>query len=576
MQEIQVGQTIYEFPDNMSDNEIRKAIMADVGAPSNPIAAHYTGGRGSTDDGGDRRSFVDSVVSGVIDPFVGAARLVGGSLAGAAPDPMVIPQSVQGSYQRAGPGNHVEPIAHAREDSIQQERGPAAGSFDPGRMVGNVLSPANLVPGKVATSIAGKGLGLGRKVLGGAAGGAVGGAMVPTRDQGMGALIGGATGGILSGVTGAASRVLSPKISPSMRLLADEGVAPTPGRHLGSMASNLEDKARSIPITGHLIDRTTRQSFSDYNTAAFKRVLKPIGLDVDKDFGVGPQAIGKLHDTLNDKFTEVYGKLRGFRDPTFAKEMLNNVMSKARDDLPPDVAQEFAEDITAIVANRLPKDRLITGRALQSIPEDLVSLKVRLSKAEGFGARGASAQIPHVDRVISAFDRMIERNNPEPLVREASNVRKAWKAFKAVQRASSGKDGPFSPAQHMMGIRSTDKSKGQGRFREGRMPNQDLAQAGTDLLPSKYPDSGTAGRSALTGVALGGAGVGTYTGAMDPIALPIILGGGALPYLPGVPRALTYAMTQRPSWADPFARNFNVGGLMAAPGVGGYAGREGQ
>jgi hypothetical protein len=83
---------------------------------------------------------------------------------------------------------------------------------------------------------------------------------------------------------------------------------------------------------------------------------------------------------------------------------------------------------------------------------------------------------------------------------------------------------------------------------------QDLSDAGVQVLPSKIPDSGTAGRSALVSALLGAGGAGSYQAFPTVTALGAGLAGtAALPYMPGVRSVVTSAIGKRPESAKKLA-----------------------
>ena len=100
----------------------------------------------------------------------------------------------------------------------------------------------------------------------------------------------------------------------------------------------------------------------------------------------------------------------------------------------------------------------------------------------------------------------------------------------------------FTPAQLAEGVRQMDKSVRKGAVARGNALMQDLSDAGVNVLPSKVPDSGTAGRLLTGGIIGGGA---HY---LSP-ELAIGAGSLALPYLPGARQAMTTMMAKRPESA---------------------------
>ena len=91
---------------------------------------------------------------------------------------------------------------------------------------------------------------------------------------------------------------------------------------------------------------------------------------------------------------------------------------------------------------------------------------------------------------------LVTRANPQNAT-ELAAIDKAYANFKRIQRAAAGvgtEDGVFTPAQLLSAAKAMDRTKDKRAFSEGTALLQDLAAAGKEVMPSKVPDSGTAGR----------------------------------------------------------------------------------
>ena len=94
------------------------------------------------------------------------------------------------------------------------------------------------------------------------------------------------------------------------------------------------------------------------------------------------------------------------------------------------------------------------------------------------------------------FRDLVTRANPQNAT-ELAAIDKAYANFKRIQRAAAGvgtEDGVFTPAQLLSAAKAMDRTKDKRAFSEGTALLQDLAAAGKEVMPSKVPDSGTAGR----------------------------------------------------------------------------------
>jgi len=99
----------------------------------------------------------------------------------------------------------------------------------------------------------------------------------------------------------------------------------------------------------------------------------------------------------------------------------------------------------------------------------------------------------------------LERINPR-YAGELRQINSGWAMYArirdaAAQRRTSG--GVFTPSDLLGAVKKGDRSVSKGSFARGDALMQDFAEAGQQVLPSKIPDSGTAGRSLASAAGLG-------------------------------------------------------------------------
>jgi hypothetical protein len=151
----------------------------------------------------------------------------------------------------------------------------------------------------------------------------------------------------------------------------------------------------------------------------------------------------------------------------------------------------------------------------------------------------------------------LSRSNPM-FAKRLNDINTGWANYAILRQGASGasaakNEGMFTPAQLAQGVQSSAKRQGQavgrGKLSEGRALMQDLTNAGQQVLPSQYPDSGTAGRL-LQSAILGGSAAGGV-----PFTLPVVggLAGASIPYLPGVRQGFDVMLNARPQGADAIA-----------------------
>lgn len=447
----------------------------------------------------------EKIAAGAMDPIHGGAQL----LTKALPDGIVNAGNRANNWlaDKTGlvarvPDGGVDRMVRDREQEYQARRTSGGESgFDGYRVIGNVLSPANIALAR-AMPVAGA---ISTRMGMGAAGGAASGLVAPVTDgnfsdeklkqAGLGAVF----GGITPAVTGAISRAISPKasINPDLKLLKGEGVKPTLGQTLGGLANSLEEKAQSIPVVGDLIARNRLAAREQFNNAAINRATAPINQKVS---GAGTAAVKEAGDLIGDAYTKAKSQLGSFRLDQQGNSELSNLRMMASSGL------EGRERSTF---NKYFKDYISQNRAFT--PEKFKELDSKLtSDIAKFGSGDAYQQklgdaLKEIQRAITEN---AKRANPQA-AKMLSEADAAYANLVRVEGASvgaKGADGIFTPGQLLTAVRGADKSVRDRSTARGTALMQDLASAGQNVLGNKVPDSGTAGRLLLSG-GLGAAGM---------------------------------------------------------------------
>ncbi len=166
------------------------------------------------------------------------------------------------------------------------------------------------------------------------------------------------------------------------------------------------------------------------------------------------------------------------------------------------------DDIKSRVANvdkngKIIGSKQLTGGQVKALKEDLRMLTDAYRTSTGSEKLLGNA----LDDLENSIMLNLRNQNPE-YAAELKKADKAYANYKRVESAASaarGESGAFSPAQLESAVRQADKSKGKSQFARGQALMQDLSSSGYDVLGSKVPDSGTAGRLGLAGLLTGAA-----------------------------------------------------------------------
>jgi hypothetical protein len=509
----------------------------------------------------------DKVLKGMRDPIDAGAQLL----------TEMLPSSVVNAGNRLNnfiadktglvgrlPEGGVSRQINEQEQAYQAQRTANGESgLDGYRLLGNIASPVNLsLASKLpqAATLAGK---VGTGILGGSALTAatqpvVGGGNF-WEEKGKQAAIGGVTGGLTPALVGGAARIVSPKasVNPNIQTLRKEGVNPTIGQTLGGWANKLEERMQSVPIMGDMISSARGKANSQFETAAFNKALKPIGLKLPEGLS-GRDALNFTEGVLKDNYDQVLGKIGAITpDEQFSTKLasLESMVNKKM--MPKAEKAKFAAAISDI-RESMP-DGVLTSEAFKELESSLGAQSRQLGSSTNV-YEGKLA--PAVKQLQAELRDMLKRQAGV----HADELQKAnagWANFKRVQRASAAlgaDDGSFTPAQFQNAVKAMDKSRDKGAFARGSALGQDLGDAGKSVLTGKVPNSGTAERLIYGGGALA-------TGAVNP-AIPAGLLGGAALYTQPSQRFLTSLVAKRPERAAELAEFIRQHGNYVLPASG--------
>lgn len=499
-------------------------------------------------------SRTDRVIKGIRDPIDGGAQL----LTNALPSGVVEAGNRLNNWlaDKTGlvgrlPEGGVDQQVKEQEAAYQAARGPDAG-LDAYRVLGNVVSPANLAIASgapLAATLAGR-VGVGALTGGASA------ALNPTMGDDFWAEklkqvgTGAALGGVTPLVTGAIGRVISPKASTNenLQLLKDSGVQPTVGQSLGGWANRAEEKAMSLPIVGDMITASRERAREQFNKAAINRAVAPIGEKVDD---AGQAGIQKAGDLLSQAYDDAIGKVKAVKfDNQFAQDV-GQLRSMAQN-MSPEMAKRFNTTIDDVLQPKISANGSMLGTTYKQIDSKLGQ------EAAKFGKSADPLQQELGDaykQLQSLLKQQAARSNPgfAEAIKKAdtgwANLVRVEGAGKAAQNA----EGVFTPAQLNAAIRQADGSVRGRSMARGTALMQDLGNAGQQVLGNKVPNSGTADR-----LMLGGAGLGAYF--VDPL-IPAGLLTGAAMYTQPVQSVLRAAVSARPQAAQSVSNSL----LQASP-----------
>lgn len=324
-------------------------------------------------------------------------------------------------------------------------------------------------------------------------------------------------GALVGGLLGAAGGALAKtppkpkKVSPEVELLASEGVRMTPGQMSPNrLTRSAEDAGTSLPMLGDEIAARRIEGFEDFNRATLNRALKPIGEKLPDDVATGTQAVKFAGDKLSKGYEDAIPGRNVRLDPAFSDDVRTAL--EQTDTLTDPARERLLDILTKRIDDRIPQNGMIDGRTYKKIQSELDYEVSRFSKAQDPDQRAIGDAIANVQ---TAFENAARRQDPA-FAKKIDALDQGWAELARIETAaakSQDMSGVFTPAQYRQAILS-----GEGRIRKrgvarGEALSQDLASAALKVLPSKMPDSGTAGRAAWGMLASApGAALGALTG----------------------------------------------------------------
>lgn len=310
----------------------------------------------------------------------------------------------------------------------------------------------------------------------------------------------GALGGMIGRTaTRAAGGALTGVRDASAQYLRNAGVPMTLGQAaansgaLGKYLKGREDRLAGFSGIGDKINALRRQGVEGFNRAAFKEGLAPIGGQVQGQ--LGEQAVGEADNLIGKAYSDALNGVRLQADPQFAAGM-QPIVQQARN-LPGEMADNANYTLAQRVGASMGPNGEMTGNNFQQAVRGLEG-DARAVRNQPYGhdfgdvAKGARGQL----------EGMLERQSPGSLDQYlAANAAYRNHSILADSVASGmNTDGLFTPAQLGQAARSNAR-KYTGRISAATedRPFFELQRAGQQILPSKVPDSGTAGRAAADG-----------------------------------------------------------------------------
>lgn len=485
--------------------------------------------------------------------------------------------------QIPAPTQPLSGLDQLRNDAVSNPFGAAAvGALDAGGFGGvsalagdrvkalGDANPLGMGAGQIVGSIAGtSALGrLGRETIGRAAPGLLGGASraqlgrdlatdavysagygANTGNDPLGSAVLGVGGSVVGrGVgRGVGAAVGGVNASPAVQALRQRGIPLTVGQALGGIAKGIEDRLTGVPGVGEMVNARRLEGLREFNLRAMNDALAPIGGMTRK---VGEEGISDLTKQISQSYDDATRGVNVPLDRQFNADMRG--VARARNTLPSDYATRF-DKVRENRIGPIVDAGQMTGDAYQQAMRGLRGSRASAAgAAPGFEQEYRSA----LSKAMDALTGQMTRGGGQGVVSGLQKSDEAYRLTKtladAVKKARNGSRSgelqTFTPSQLVDAGTTT-----AARY-PGMRPFAQLADQGQTVLPSSVPDSGTAGRLAVSAAlpavlgGAGGAGLG-YTqgdasnGLLQGLAIGGLLAAGGTR---GGQKALTAILADRP------------------------------
>jgi len=305
-----------------------------------------------------------------------------------------------------------------------------------------------------------------------------------------------------TGLANTTGRIVRGVSDPAVNALAERGIPMSLGSLLGnrSIPGKMINRFESAPIIGDMFAARRADSIDAFNREAFNDAVSPLGGSVRSP---GREGMNEALGIVDEGYRNALGDAAvDTADPGFRDALTG---ARARMEGIPTIGQELSYNYDNNVAPLFEGG--LNGERLQSALRSLREMQAGYAgKPMGQAARDA------VGEAEGAVRNLVQSQRPDVLPKfDAANAayRNVSTLADAVNAATNNK-GVFTPAQlGRSAVNNTKKFGGRMKAARGDVPFAELQAAAQDVLPSAYPDSGTAGR-------------------LLSAALPTVLGGGGL------------------------------------------------
>ena len=327
------------------------------------------------------------------------------------------------------------------------------------------------------------------------------------RKQIAGGMVGGKVG---DSVTRRVGSVIAPTMGRGQQILHDLGVRMSPGQVASGRTQRAEEAMTSIPFVGTRIANAERRGVEDFNRAAVKQVLEPLGVALPDGIAAGHPAVKFAQGELDHAYESLLPNLQfsGRITPQFAGG-LRTVFDDVTQ-LGPRYRNEFFGQMDRVLLSRLRANGgTLDGHTFKEVESAMTDLINDYATGDPMQKHLGRT----FDQVLDMMRTELETQNPTH-AGELAAVNRAYAMLSRVEDASMNTvtpDGVFMPSSLLREVRKAARQTGRRKsYAAGDAMMQDFGEAGQEVLPRTLRDSGTTERRLWTALLTSPAGVGAY------------------------------------------------------------------
>lgn len=312
---------------------------------------------------------------------------------------------------------------------------------------------------------------------------------------------GAAYGGNLAGR--AAATGLASLVSPTGGKLAplyEMGVRPSIGQRFGGVVNNIEEKLKSFPVLGDMIEGTRDRARDQFQVGLFNDSLGEIGEKLPKGMGAGHDPHKYAQEAFRKAYDTAERGMSAVADNQLGQDL--GALQQAVSTLRPDSKNVFNKIWTDSVARRFAGGHL-SGDAYKDAMSEM-SKKVAAIRKNPTGDHELADAL---EQAMGAVRGSAVRNSPPEAVAALDAVDRGYAKLVRVEDASQragGDAATFTPKQYEAAVKKTSGGIRSRGYLAGDALNSDIAEAGLGLA-DRVSNSGTVDRL-IPATMLGGIG----------------------------------------------------------------------